>query len=167
MGELCSKHRNDNNFFYKVLDRKPEGIRPLGRQSCRWGSNIIINVKETGWENRKLVSTGSGWRPKISSCERGNQNSGSKKGGEFLDEMSSFSFSGLLIELSSIFLTGMYDTCYYCSVKKFSNESWVDAYCINKNSKPKLKYSYVGFEILTAVAMKSYIFWNITPCSPT
>jgi hypothetical protein len=47
-------------ILYKVLDRKPEGMRPLGRQSCRWGFNIRINVKETGWENRKLVSTGSG-----------------------------------------------------------------------------------------------------------
>jgi hypothetical protein len=25
---------------------------------------------------------------------------------------------------------------------------------------------YVGFEVLTAVVMKSYIFWDITPCSP-
>jgi hypothetical protein len=24
----------------------------------------------------------------------------------------------------------------------------------------------VGFEVLTAVAMKSAIFWDITPCSP-
>jgi hypothetical protein len=24
----------------------------------------------------------------------------------------------------------------------------------------------VGFEVLTAVAMKSIIFWDITPCSP-
>jgi hypothetical protein len=25
---------------------------------------------------------------------------------------------------------------------------------------------YVGFEVLTAVVMKSTIFWDITPCSP-
>jgi hypothetical protein len=25
---------------------------------------------------------------------------------------------------------------------------------------------YAGFEILTAVVMKSTIFWDITPCSP-
>jgi hypothetical protein len=24
----------------------------------------------------------------------------------------------------------------------------------------------VGFEVLTAVVMKSYIFWDITPCIP-
>jgi hypothetical protein len=25
---------------------------------------------------------------------------------------------------------------------------------------------YVGFEVLTAVVMKSTVFWDITPCSP-
>jgi hypothetical protein len=25
---------------------------------------------------------------------------------------------------------------------------------------------FVGFEVLTAVVMKSTIFWDITPCSP-
>jgi hypothetical protein len=25
---------------------------------------------------------------------------------------------------------------------------------------------YIGFEVLTAVVMKSTIFWDITPCSP-
>jgi hypothetical protein len=28
------------------------------------------------------------------------------------------------------------------------------------------KVLYVGFEVLTAVVMKSTIFWDITPCSP-
>jgi hypothetical protein len=25
---------------------------------------------------------------------------------------------------------------------------------------------YIGFEVLTAVVMKSAIFWDITPCTP-
>jgi hypothetical protein len=29
----------------------------------------------------------------------------------------------------------------------------------------KTERSYVGFEVLTAVVMKSAIFWDITPCS--
>jgi hypothetical protein len=29
-----------------------------------------------------------------------------------------------------------------------------------------MKYDIVGFEVLTAVVMKSTIFWDITPCSP-
>jgi hypothetical protein len=28
------------------------------------------------------------------------------------------------------------------------------------------KIYFVGFEVLTAVVMKSSIFWDITPCSP-
>jgi hypothetical protein len=27
------------------------------------------------------------------------------------------------------------------------------------------RIKYVGFEVLTAVVMTSYIFWDITPCS--
>jgi hypothetical protein len=27
-------------------------------------------------------------------------------------------------------------------------------------------YGHVGFEVFTAVVMKSIIFWDITPCSP-
>jgi hypothetical protein len=29
-----------------------------------------------------------------------------------------------------------------------------------------MKYFFVGFKVLTAVVMKSIIFWNITSCSP-
>jgi hypothetical protein len=30
----------------------------------------------------------------------------------------------------------------------------------------KIKIYEVGFEVLTAVVMKSTIFWDMTPCSP-
>jgi hypothetical protein len=30
----------------------------------------------------------------------------------------------------------------------------------------KTSHNYVGFEVLTAVVMKSIIFWDMTPCSP-
>jgi hypothetical protein len=30
----------------------------------------------------------------------------------------------------------------------------------------KGEFIYAGFEVLTAVVMKSIIFWDITPCSP-
>jgi hypothetical protein len=30
----------------------------------------------------------------------------------------------------------------------------------------KLLNSYVGFEVLTAVVVKSPFFWDITPCNP-
>jgi hypothetical protein len=33
---------------YRVLVRKPEGKRPLGRPRRRWENNIKINVQEVG-----------------------------------------------------------------------------------------------------------------------
>jgi hypothetical protein len=42
--------------------------------------------------------------------------------------------------------------------------------CHNKTSKLKCdasdKEEYVGFEVITGVVMKGYIFWDMTPCSP-
>jgi hypothetical protein len=37
--------------------------------------------------------------------------------------------------------------------------------CLTTLSVTKL-YSAVGFEVLTAVVIKSTIFWDIRPCSP-
>jgi hypothetical protein len=34
------------------------------------------------------------------------------------------------------------------------------------HSHSEISYKYVGFEVLTAVVMKSTIFWDTTPCSP-
>ena len=36
---------------YRVLVRKLEGKRPLGRPTCRWGDNIKISVQETRHED--------------------------------------------------------------------------------------------------------------------
>jgi hypothetical protein len=33
---------------YKILVRKPEGKRPLGRPGHRWEGNIRIDLKEIG-----------------------------------------------------------------------------------------------------------------------
>jgi hypothetical protein len=35
-----------------------------------------------------------------------------------------------------------------------------------KKKYVKLSSHYVGFEVLTALVMKSSLFWAITPCSP-
>jgi hypothetical protein len=43
----CVAHIGMMKYLYKVLDRKPEGMRPFGRSSCRWEFNIKINDKET------------------------------------------------------------------------------------------------------------------------
>jgi hypothetical protein len=34
---------------YRVLVRKPEGKRPLGRPRRRWENNIKIDLTEIGW----------------------------------------------------------------------------------------------------------------------
>jgi hypothetical protein len=34
--------------IYRVLLRKPEGKRPLGRRSCRWEDNIRMDLQEVG-----------------------------------------------------------------------------------------------------------------------
>jgi hypothetical protein len=34
---------------YKILIRKPEGKRPLGRPRCRWEDNIRMDLREIGW----------------------------------------------------------------------------------------------------------------------
>jgi hypothetical protein len=33
---------------YRVLVRKPEGKRPLGRPRCRWEGNIKMDLQEVG-----------------------------------------------------------------------------------------------------------------------
>jgi hypothetical protein len=35
---------------YKILVRKPEGKRPLGRARRRWKNNIAMDLREIGWK---------------------------------------------------------------------------------------------------------------------
>jgi len=35
----------------KILVRKPEGWRPLGRPRHRWEDNVRMYLREIGWEN--------------------------------------------------------------------------------------------------------------------
>jgi len=44
------EHMGEMRSWYKILVRKPERKRPLGRQRCRWGYNIRMDLRETGWE---------------------------------------------------------------------------------------------------------------------
>jgi len=39
----------ENSCAYRVLVRKPEGKRPLGRRRCKWEDNIEIAGQEIGW----------------------------------------------------------------------------------------------------------------------
>jgi hypothetical protein len=44
----------------KVLVRRPEGKRPLGRPRRRWDDNIKMDLREIGIDGGELDSTGSG-----------------------------------------------------------------------------------------------------------
>jgi hypothetical protein len=37
-------------YVYKILIRKPEGKRPIGRPRGRWEDNITMDHRETGWK---------------------------------------------------------------------------------------------------------------------
>lgn len=57
MGWVCSKHGRDEKQ-YKVLVRKTEVKRPLGRFRHRWDDNIKMYLNEVGCG---LDSFGSAW----------------------------------------------------------------------------------------------------------
>jgi len=41
----------ERRSVYRVLVRKPEGKRPLGRPRCRWKSNNKIEFEGARWEH--------------------------------------------------------------------------------------------------------------------
>jgi hypothetical protein len=68
---------------YRILVRRLEGRRPVGRPRRRWEDNIKTDLQEDGWGWTGLswLRTGTG----AGSCKYGNEPSGSIKCGEFLD----------------------------------------------------------------------------------
>jgi hypothetical protein len=49
--------RGEGRGVYRVLVRRPEGKRPLGRPRRRWEDNIKMDLREMGLMGR----TGFGW----------------------------------------------------------------------------------------------------------
>jgi hypothetical protein len=47
MGGACCTIR-ERRGVYRVLVRKPEGKRPLGRPRCRWEDNIKMDLRKVG-----------------------------------------------------------------------------------------------------------------------
>jgi hypothetical protein len=45
---------------YGILDGKCRGKSPLGRSRHRWENNINVNLEETGREDVRMNSCGSG-----------------------------------------------------------------------------------------------------------
>jgi hypothetical protein len=35
-------------YAYKILVKKSEGMRPLGRRKCRWEGSIRMDIREIG-----------------------------------------------------------------------------------------------------------------------
>ena len=46
---LCSGSLTKGQGLYRVLVRKPEGKRPLGRSRRRWEDNIKMDLQEVGF----------------------------------------------------------------------------------------------------------------------
>jgi hypothetical protein len=66
---------------YRILVGKPEGKRPPGRPRSRWQNNIKLDLQEViwgAWTKLLWLRTGT------STCNCGNEPSGSIKCGEFL-----------------------------------------------------------------------------------
>jgi hypothetical protein len=45
----CSGERTIKRNAYRLLVRRPEGKRPLGRPTRRWVDNIRMDLGEVGW----------------------------------------------------------------------------------------------------------------------
>jgi hypothetical protein len=71
----------DKRNGLKVLVRKPEGKRPLGRSRSRWEDNTKIDIKRDRLDWNGLDQFGSRWRPLVSAFNHGNDPLSSVKDG--------------------------------------------------------------------------------------
>jgi hypothetical protein len=68
---------------YRILVKKPEGRRHLGRQRCRWVNNIKMDLREDGVVWTRLIWLRIG--PLDGCCKHGNETSGSIEYGEVIE----------------------------------------------------------------------------------
>jgi hypothetical protein len=52
---LCCSAYGKRRGVYRVLVRKPEGKRPIGRPRCRWEDNIKMDLQEVGCGGMDLI----------------------------------------------------------------------------------------------------------------
>jgi hypothetical protein len=74
MGRACSTHGEKSNS-YRDLVGKPEGKRPLGRPRRRWGNNIKMGRRETGYGNMNWIEMNQDRDQRPGSCEHDNEHS--------------------------------------------------------------------------------------------
>jgi len=70
---------------YRVLVGKPEGKRPLGRNSRRWEDNIKMDLRKMGCGGMDWIEMAQDRDRWPGTCECSNELSGSINCGEFLD----------------------------------------------------------------------------------
>jgi hypothetical protein len=90
-GYVAQKGKKRNS--YRILVRKPEGKKSLGRSRCRGVVNVKIDLKRyrMGWY--ALDQSGARFGPVEGSCEHGNKPSGSIKCWEVFECLHIGSFS--------------------------------------------------------------------------
>jgi hypothetical protein len=76
MGRGCSTNGEKMNAF-RILLRKPEEKRPLGKPRRKWVDNITMDLREIEWDGMDWIDLAQG--PVEGSCEHGNEPSGSNK----------------------------------------------------------------------------------------
>jgi hypothetical protein len=67
--ECLGAHMGEMRNGYKILVRKAEGKRELGRQRHRWEDIIKTDLTEVGHKRHGSGSNGSGYSPVVSSWE--------------------------------------------------------------------------------------------------
>jgi hypothetical protein len=51
----------EGKVAYRVLVRRPEGRRPLGRPRRRWEDNIKMDLQEVGWGGMDWIDMAQDW----------------------------------------------------------------------------------------------------------
>jgi hypothetical protein len=54
MSRACSTNGEKRNS-YRILVRKPDGKRPLGRPRRRWVNRIKMDLRERGWDGTDRI----------------------------------------------------------------------------------------------------------------
>jgi hypothetical protein len=54
VGRACSSNGEARNV-YRILVRKPDRKRPLGRPRHRWVENIKMDLREIGWDGMDWI----------------------------------------------------------------------------------------------------------------
>jgi len=72
MGVSCSAYVYVGmRGMYRVLVRKPDGKKPLGRSRCRWEDNIKMDLQEVAWGIQiYLAQDKDRWRALVNSAKK-------------------------------------------------------------------------------------------------